>query len=254
MSALPSSLRALLTRLIDYAGLFPPAALPFTDAAAKYEAYLASPEGWILNRFVLPAEHLAAIRPAWRVSLLADDNPGPLPPAIESIETKLPRRFSLPTYCELPLDAVPYTAFAKIRTGGLIPQAIPSSEWLAEYIHQAARRPNAFKATAGLHHPIRAERALTYAADSPRAVMHGFLNVFVAGCFAWHGADYLQLLAIVTEADPRAFEFVDSELRWRGNRVTTPQIISARRDFAHSFGSCSFEEPIADLRQLDLLP
>ena len=253
MSALPASLRALLTRLIDYAGLYPPAALPLADVAARYRAYAASPESWILNRLVLPAAHLDAIEPSWRVTLLVDRDPGSVPPAVECFETKHPRRLSLPTYCEAPLADVPYDAFAKIRTGGLTPDAIPSPQSLAEFILDAARRPTAFKATAGLHHPIRAERALTYAADSPRAVMHGFLNVFIAAVFAWHGADYPQLIDIVAETDIGAFQFSDADIRWRGNLVTTAQIINARRDFAHSFGSCSFGEPVADLRQLGLL-
>jgi hypothetical protein len=32
------------------------------------------------------------------------------------------------------------------------------------------------------------------------------------------------------------------------------EIAEARERFAHSFGSCSFEEPLADLRALGLLP
>ena len=43
-------------------------------------------------------------------------------------------------------------------------------------------------------------------------------------------------------------------LTWRGRALFTAQVREARRDFAHSFGSCSFTEPIADLRELDLLP
>jgi len=254
MSEPARSLRVLLTHLIDYAGLYPPASLPIAEVAARYESYAASADGWILNRLVLPAAHLAEVKPSWRVALLVDRDPGAVPTAIEAFETRLPRRLSLPTYCETPLNEVPYEAYAKVRTGGLTPDAIPSSRALGEFIFEAARRPNAFKATAGLHHPIRSERALTYATDSPRGVMHGFLNVFLAAVFAWHGADYPRIAAIVDETDPCAFEFLDGEVRWRGNLVTTEQIARARRDFAHSFGSCSFEEPIADLRQLRLLP
>jgi hypothetical protein len=29
---------------------------------------------------------------------------------------------------------------------------------------------------------------------------------------------------------------------------------AARREFSHSFGSCSFEEPVTELRELALLP
>ena len=93
------------------------------------------------------------------------------------------RRLSLPTYCEAPIDQIT-DAFAKVRTGGLTPEAIPSSAQLADFLTAAAARKLPFKATAGLHHPVRSMRALTYAPDSPRAVMHGFLNVFTAASFA----------------------------------------------------------------------
>ena len=144
-------------------------------------------------------------------------------------------------------------ACAKVRCGGATADAVPSAASLAHFIALTHGLGVPFKATAGLHHPIRSLRPLTYAADSPRAAMHGYINVFAAAAFAWHGADREHLVKVIAEEDPRAFEFADDELRWRGNRLTTAQVQEARRDFAHSFGSCSFEEPIADLRELGYL-
>jgi hypothetical protein len=169
------------------------------------------------------------------------------------LETKAARKFSLPTYCEAPLDEIT-DAYAKVRTGGLTPDIIPSSEAVAQFLHQAAGRRIPFKATAGLHHPIRSERALTYAAHSPRAVMHGFVNVFVAAAFAWMGADRRLLIDILNESDPAAFHFLDGEMLFRRMSLGTSQIAEARQDFAHSFGSCSFEEPVSDLKELGWLP
>lgn len=252
MPDVPASLRALLSNLIDYAGLYPPAALPLDLAAAKYSAYLEQPEGWILNRMVLPAGK--AFDPHWRVSLLVDADPGTLPPQVESLETRQPLKFPLPTYCEVPLDRVPAGAFAKLRTGGLTADAIPPSERLALFLVEAAARRLPFKATAGLHHPIRSLQPLTYAADAPQAVMHGFVNVFTAAVFAWRHAPREMLLDIINDVDPHAFKFEEQELTWRGRGLATAQIEEARRDFAHSFGSCSFEEPLADLRELGWLP
>ncbi|HLG96113.1 MAG TPA: hypothetical protein VKX49_07365 [Bryobacteraceae bacterium] len=252
----PDSLRALFTHLIDYAGLFPPAALDWPEVAANYTRYLSSPERWILNRLVLPARLKdAQLDPDWRVTLLVDSEPGPLPAQIETLETKTAQKFSLPTYSEAPLGEITET-FAKIRTGGIVPDAIPSSEAVAEFLAQAAARRIPFKATAGLHHPIRSHRPLTYAADSPRAVMHGFANVFTAAAAAFSSPRIERqiLVKILNETDPAAFQFVDGEMRCSGIRLATAQIIEARRDFAHSFGSCSFEEPIADLKQLGWLP
>jgi hypothetical protein len=240
--------------VIDYAGLYPPADLPLAIVSERYRAFLASPDAWMLNRLVLPTEHLAAanIGADWRVTLLVTGEPGALPPQVETLETKSPRPLSLPTYCEAPLAEIS-GGWAKVRTGGVTPESIPSAEQLGDFLIEAAARRLPFKATAGLHHPLRSMRKLTYAPDSPSAAMHGFLNVFLAACFAWHGADRDTLVELLDETDPTAFEFDDSA-HWRGNSLSAAQIAAARYDFAHSFGSCSFEEPVSALRELGLMP
>jgi hypothetical protein len=91
---------------------------------------------------------------------------------------------------------------------------------------------------------------LTYEADAPRAVMHGFLNVFLAAAFAWHGERDIE--PILAETDASAFSFED-RARWRDRSLTAAEIRDARREFAHAFGSCSFEEPIQDLIGFGLL-
>ncbi len=139
---------------------------------------------------------------------------------------------------------------AKIRTGGLVPTAVAASSTVAGFIAGCLSASVPFKATAGLHHPVRAEHALTYEPDSPRAVMHGFLNVFVAAVLARAcGLDANGLQPILDERSPHAFEFSDSHLSWRGLSATVGQVEDARR-FARSFGSCSFDEPIADLKAM----
>lgn len=249
-----AALRALLHQLIDYAGLYPPAGLPLAAVTENYARYRGSPDAWILNRLVLPAAKLAEVQlgEGWRVTLLADQEPGPQPSQVETLETKGAHAFSLPTYCEAPLQKIE-SGFAKVRTGGLTPDAIPTAENLADFIALAAALRRPFKATAGLHHPIRSDRALTYDADSPRGVMHGFVNVFIAAAFAWHGQDWDFILKVLNESDPGAFAFSGDMLHWRGASLTVEQISRARREFAHSFGSCSFEEPLADLRELGWL-
>ena len=171
---------------------------------------------------------------------VVDGEPGPLPAQVETLETKLPHRLSLPTYCEAPIGVIAEGAFSKVRTGGLSADAIPSSEVLADFLCEAAARRIAFKATAGLHHPIRGE-------------MHGFVNLFVAAAFAWMGAERDVVLDVLNDEDAGAFKFEDGDLRWRGLGIGTAEVQAARRDFAHSFGSCSFVEPIADLRDLGWL-
>ena len=254
MSRIPGSLRALLTHLIDYAGLYPPAALPLPAVIEKYRHFLKLPESWILNRLVLPAPKLAETRleENWRITLLVESEPGPFPRQVETLETGTAYQFSLPVYRELPLDEIS-DGRAKIRTGGVTPDSIPETPRIADFLYRAAARRLAFKATAGLHHPIRSIQPLTGASDSPVACMHGFVNVFVAAAFAWQGVDRDRILEILNESDPGAFHFLDDELRWQASGLSITQVEAARAEFAHSFGSCSFEEPISDLRELGLL-
>ena len=221
MPRMPDSLRALLVNLIDYAGLYPPAGLALPAVLENYETYLASPESWMLNRLVLPAAKLpeAPLGDNWRVTLLVEGEPGPLPAQVETLETRLPHRVSLPTYCEASIGGI-QGGFAKVRTGGLTPETIPSSEALADFLGEAASRHIAFKATAGLHHPIRSLHPLTYAPDSPCATMHGFVNVFVAAAFAWQGAERDAILDVLNEGDAGAFQFLTGELRWHGRSIT----------------------------------
>ncbi|MGH7174617.1 MAG: hypothetical protein ACRELG_30485 [Gemmataceae bacterium] len=57
------SLRALLTGLIDYAGLFPPARLPLDQAIRNYARYRREDDAWMLGRFIVPAARLEDLEP-----------------------------------------------------------------------------------------------------------------------------------------------------------------------------------------------
>lgn len=245
------ALRAMLDRLIDYAGTFPPAGLPRDLAVAKHQGYRAGPHAWMLRWLVMSAADLPHVPAEFNgsLSVLADADE----PRAAVIESKRIVRADRPVYCEVPLgelDAVKAAGcFAKVRTGGVTATAIPSVADVADFIRSCADRRLAFKATAGLHHPVRAEQALTYEANAPRAVMHGFLNVFLAAAFAWHGDRDLE--PILAETEPGAFRF-DDRARWRDRSLAADQVRDARLHFAHSFGSCSFDEPVRDLESLGL--
>src|SRR5579859_2639421 len=58
-----ASLRALLSNVIDYAGLFPPAALPLDQALGNYARYRQGPDAWMLGRFVIAATALGQLAP-----------------------------------------------------------------------------------------------------------------------------------------------------------------------------------------------
>ena len=68
-----ASLRALLRRSIDYAGLFPPAGLELERAVKEYASYLRSNEAWMLSTFVLPVKKFGEA--AWFVSEFDEDSP-----------------------------------------------------------------------------------------------------------------------------------------------------------------------------------
>src|SRR5262252_6191036 len=55
-----ASLRSLLDCAVDYAGMFPPCALPLEPALQNQATYVHSPEAWMLNGFVLPVEQFDA--------------------------------------------------------------------------------------------------------------------------------------------------------------------------------------------------
>lgn len=144
-------------------------------------------------------------------------------------------------------------AGAKVRTGGLVPEAVPDPADVARFIAACAAAGVRWKATAGLHHPMRAERALTYEPAGPRAVMHGFLNVFAAAAFARAGASFADVEAVLHEEDASALRLDGDGLAWRHLRVPADGVAATRRGFATSFGSCSFAEPVAGLRSLGVL-
>jgi hypothetical protein len=258
------ALRTLLAGLIDYAGLFPPADLDMPDAARNYAAYRAGPHAWALGRFIVPAVRLGEVDPAWRCSVL-----GVPPRWVEACEIKVERAAdaasilaALPepvtAYFELPTAADPAPlaagrARAKVRTGGLTPDAFPAPGDLARFLYRCAAARVPFKATAGLHHPLRSVQRCTYQPDSPTALMHGFVNVFLAAALLWHGDSEAAAIATLEEQSPGAFHFDDQSAAWHTHRLTTAQLREARERFAMSFGSCSFEEPIHDLQQFGWL-
>jgi hypothetical protein len=142
---------------------------------------------------------------------------------------------------------------AKIRTGGETADKFPASASVIEFIRECAAANVPFKATAGLHHPMRSVHRFTYQPESASGMMHGFLNLFLAAAFLRAGMEGEIAIALLEEQSPEAFQFNPDGVAWRDHRLSRDEIGAARRDFAISFGSCSFTEPIDDLRSLHLL-
>ena len=274
--------RALLTELIDDAGLFPPASLPMEEAVSQHVASRTGPHADLLGRFICPAlrlpelaEHLDPL-PAWRLSVLidgADPEPGLEVVAgfddprvtIELVESK--PAGSIPALLdafeeaglggampflevaprdEAALDGVAETmAGAKIRCGG--EAEAPSPADVASFIDGCRRRGLRFKATAGLHHPFRHER--------DGGMQHGFVNLVAASVLAREqNLDAAAIEPIVAELEPGRFDLTTDRLRWRDLEAGPGAIEDARRSLLFSYGSCSFDEPVEDLLALGILP
>ena len=176
---------------------------------------------------------------------------------IESQRAELPPFFT--PYFEIPIqgDISPLVkalavvgSRAKIRTGGVTPEAFPRAEQIIGFITACRREGVPFKATAGLHHPIRGSYRLTYEPDSPTGKMYGFLNMFLAAALVYAGESEETALAALEEDDPSKFSFGADAIVWRGKRIDAEQIRASRAEFAISFGSCSFREPVDELESL----
>jgi len=320
------SLEVLLDSLIDYAGLFPPAALDMTAAVTHYARYRTGPRRSLLGHFICPATRLESFEAAaaahlnpetrptaeggpetapWTLSLLPRGGADTalllrsltedldalaalerrrqgrvrgralemrLPPSIVAGEPAEPllegtakllegtgiRRVFFEVAPETPhLDRL-FVRLArggtnrapavKIRTGGVEAAAFPSPEAVAGFLIAARKAKLAFKATAGLHHPLRRFDA------GLETTMHGFLNLFVgAVLLAGNKLDGGELVELLADENPEAFRFTGEDLGWHGRRASVAEIVAARRDFSVSYGSCSFTEPIEDLETLGLL-
>ena len=188
---------------------------------------------------------------------------------IESVETKMTTaeevsRISgiipseLATYFEIPLShcSACITTLAgsrrraKIRMGGETADKFPTSESVIEFMRECAAANVPFKATAGLHHPLRSVHRLTHQPESASGMMHGFLNVFLAAAFLRAGMEAEVAQQLLEEQSAQAFHFDWDRVAWRQHQLRQDDIAAARLHFAISFGSCSFIEPIDDLRSL----
>ena len=296
-----SAIESLLAGLIDYAGLFPPAALDIRSAASNYADYLRGPDRARLGRLVVPVARLGELDEAagdllprdgsaWRVSAIAGEDfaadmarvlrfncehwqGSPQGHVImDTIETRLAEpgsasahRAAAPEfytiYGELPPDADPLAWLpalkesgvrAKLRTGGTTAAAFPPAEGIVAFLAECARLDLPFKLTAGLHHPLCGEFALTYEAGSARAPMFGYLNVFLAAAAlrAGHSRDVAR--DVLLESRPEKIHVTPGAVSVAGITLTAARIADART-LATSFGSCSFTEPMDELRAIGYL-
>jgi hypothetical protein len=301
-----ASLRALLERSIDYAGMFPPCSLELEPALTNQARYARLHERWMLNAFVLPVGQFDAAKqflpqfdPAHplRISALGPKTENAnafcealvetdaairslsahnvdlvsisqlemfLPADVDSSVLNEARSIvgSLPAFWEAPAERAERTIALlaehnsntdqptfgyKMRTGGVTADAFPTSAQIAPALVAPATHQVPIKFTAGLHHPLRQYR------EEVQTKMHGFLNVLGAAVLAAeHKWDAAQTAAMLDDEDVSSFQFDEEFFAWRDWQIDL-QRLKDRRRFVTTFGSCSFDEPLEDLRALKLL-
>lgn len=313
------SFRAFANKIIDYAGLFPPASLNLHDAFTGYSNYIKSEHKWMLSRFICPAKLFPELETiagniiessneTFSFSVLggSGNNDESLinrfktdlektlnfclkyskKVCIEVFELKLHEnsehislfskinesiknefKNNVDIFYEVTLnnnwkeilssvtEAISEinrtshnkTGF-KLRTGGITASSFPSSEKVACVIKTCKENIVPLKTTAGLHHPVKHYR------EEVQTKMHGFINIFGAGIVA-HSRNLPEntLIEIINDEDAGSFHFTDESFSWKDYSVTVSEIEEARKNFILSFGSCSFDEPVEDLKKLGLL-
>jgi hypothetical protein len=122
-----ATVRALMRRLVDYAGLFPPAGRSMPDAAAQYASHLRSSDAWMLGRFVVPVERLDELaeaaaslarggHEAWRLSVLIGADAADAGPKIRSFNSSHRGRFVVDV-----VECRPLSAGSVAATIGMLP-------------------------------------------------------------------------------------------------------------------------------------
>jgi hypothetical protein len=270
-----ASVKTLLRKIIDYAGLFPPAKLSLPEAIANYAMYYQSPDNWMLGRFILPVAKLSDFQqlitkftlPKWHLSLIlsqnwqqdleqihALENPAiavdslefpvlPLEQIQQTLEVlpeglevffEIPWDSNLNAYVEVLSDG---KVSAKIRTGGTIASAFPTSTQLSQVLLTLDTAQVSFKATAGLHHPLPGWYQISDEVDSPLAQMHGFLNLAILAGLIYHKkVTSSEVIAILETSD---FQFTEDKISLGDRELSIDQLQATRNRFFRSFGSCS---------------
>lgn len=279
----------MLHLAIDYAGLFPPANLDMCQAVQNYATYRTADFSWALGRFIIPASKLieltdSRIDQTWSFSVLLGTDlsldlnnirtfQGRFPASIHSVEVQAMNEadmdrvlnefpdfmvyFEVPICENLPelIEAIARrNGRAKVRTGGINRELFPSPSQLSRFLICCADKRVPFKATAGLHHAIRWTYPITYERASLFATMHGFVNVLLASAAAFAGFRREIVELILAEENKGSFHFEQNgAIRWQEWNFPIRLIRQMRQRFLISFGSCSFLEPISDMKDLGLL-
>lgn len=162
-----------------------------------------------------------------------------IPAAALFVEVGRPTDEPSPDWCDAVATVARCGARLKFRTGGVTMDTFPSEKAMAIAITTAVTAHAPFKCTAGLHNAVR------HSDPHTGFEHHGFLNILLATADALDGARE-------PEVRNRLQERSGSALAAAARSRTDAGLHAARSMFV-SYGSCSVDEPLADLRTLDLL-
>ena len=233
--------RAALEKLIDHAALFPPASMSVEEALVEDARVRAAETGWIVGRFVVRASQVDELGDAGLALSVVADADVPEDARIEAVELALSGSLPLSAgaaevYVERPIGDLAWLeeldgARAKVRCGG---ETVPTVDELGAFIRRCRDLGVVFKATAGLHHAVRTDGE------------HGFLNLLAACCLGFEEA-------VLADEDPGAFRLTPERFSWRGQGCGPEKVAEVRSGLFASFGSCSVQEPVDDLRKMGIL-
>lgn len=218
-----SPLHAVLERLFDDAGLFPPLNRPMAEALRDHAAVSQGPHGRAIGPFLCPAPRLAELDACVAAGI-------PRPPAIGVVgydtfagwrsvyataglvHVEVPSTGRVPSppgrvrrYVEIgphadlerALDAVPPGDGVKVRGAGPVSYSVPGVDWLARVLVGCEARSLVLKAGGGLDRPYRSMR--------DGAVRHGLVNLLAAASAARNRAGVDAVAgALATEEDGAA--------------------------------------------------
>jgi hypothetical protein len=135
--------QAFFSGLIDYAGLFPPAALPLPNALENFNQYQHSPlENWILGQFILLPAHLDE---------LLDKAELILPSFHKQIQLSLATKAPFTDFARFSPPLAQYKDALRVKSLEIvIDQTVPVKEFVSSVIdlsatfHQGGRTPSLF--------------------------------------------------------------------------------------------------------------
>ncbi|MGQ0648701.1 MAG: hypothetical protein ACT4P7_14165 [Gemmatimonadaceae bacterium] len=235
----------------------------FEDQALLHMPNVRLSDPWRLSLLVHAPGDATAIPPfndRWRRRVVADavEAKAASPEDVGALARAVPDGVTL--FLELAVDdalerclqAIRENAVAaKVRTGGVTAAAFPAPASVVRFIRACHSRGVSFKATAGLHHPVRGSYRLDYGPNSDSGLMYGYLNVLFAAAVVQGGGSDEEAMRVLLADDVSSLRVADGAVRWEEMELPLDQLLAART-FVHGFGSCSFREPIDGLSALPL--